>query len=62
MQAAIHQELRVLVQEVFPRVPAAVAVALELHVAMSVKHEDVGTVKLMPLARLFAEAGRGWYA
>lgn len=35
---------------------------MELHVAMSVKHKDPGTVELMPLARLFAEAGRGWCA
>lgn len=53
---------QVCLQEVFPKLPAAVAFAIEMHVTMSVKQEEPGTMNLMPLGHLFAAASHGWCA
>ncbi len=48
-------------QETFPNLPFAAALAVEMHLSMSVKIEDPGTLDLRPLDNLFAAAGTGWY-
>ena len=48
-------------QETFPNLPFAAALAVEMHVSMSVKVENQGTLDLRPLENLFAAAGTGWY-
>ncbi len=48
-------------QEIFPNLPFAAALAVEMHLSMSVKIEDQGTLDLRPLDNLFAAAGTGWY-
>lgn len=52
----------VYLQEMFPNLPFAAALAVEMHLSMSVKIEDQGTLDLKPLDNLFAAAGTGWYA
>lgn len=46
----------------FPKLPAAMVLVLEMHTGMSVKHEDPGTLALVPLAHLFEAASHGWCA
>ena len=46
----------------FPKLPAAVVLVLEMHLSMSVKHEDPGTLGLVPVAHLLEAAGHGWCA
>ncbi|DBA76409.1 TPA: hypothetical protein ACH3X1_010114 [Trebouxia sp. C0004] len=48
------------IQEIFPNLPVAAALAVEMHLSMSVKIEDQETLALRPLDNLFAAAGTGW--
>ncbi|KAL0043157.1 hypothetical protein WJX79_010911 [Trebouxia sp. C0005] len=59
--ADVHARmLQQAIQEMFPNLPFAAALAVEMHLSMSVKIEDQGTLDLKPLDNLFAAAGTGW--
>lgn len=60
-QATRHCK-RVCLQEVYPKLPAAVVFAIEMHVTVSARHEDPGTMDLVPLGNLFDAASHGWCA